>query len=555
MHYRGLAALAALLTLGMVPQAASADDFSSCDGYEAPGRKTDGMTNGAWLWGLATATADIRPDSVILGKSGSEACDRALANAALKSEFWLRRANLLQAKAVHALTIGYYDQAMEALGHSDEIGKADPYFVASLGLGNRAIRALALNGLGRKEEALAEIEAIEKARPWSASMLRLASQLKFEVDEAGGAEAMHAILPLAPENALMLYWQSFVLGDLEKAIGYVPAITWELPKKRGGWTISGELQHQLEMIEQRAELAGSHSFALAMLGRDAEAELVYREAIEDVVDVKAPPPDRGPGRPARKRDIEAWQNRLPFVLKAESSLDLWREATAFVRGVAAREPEEAFASYQSAPIARLPIFPSVLGSLNLVTAEEAAAREQALDEYRKGVESERRKLFVLSGLSGRELLNALPRHLTEKMMPVMKRAGDGFFLSDTGLSKAREGKSDVWTVRFVHKYAPIHVVEEMAMFGAALTALDQGQDSVLVLSRRSAELTTNVSGYYGGGSSYASGYEAQLRVQFVDSARLPPELAGMEWRAIPAKDIVDDLSARYRQSGGITIAW
>jgi hypothetical protein len=217
-----------------------------------------------------------------------------------------------------------------------------------------------------------------------------------------------------------------------------------------------------------------------------------------------------------------------------------------------REPEEAFASYQSARIAVLPIFPTVLGRLNLATPEEAAAREQALDEYRKGVERERRNL---SALSGRELLNALPRHLTEKMMPVMKRAGDGFFLSDTGLSKAREGKSDVWTIRFVHKYAPIHVVEEMAMFGAALTALDQGRDSVLVLSRRSAELTTNVLSYYGSGSSYASGYEAQLRVQFVDSGRLPPELAGMEWRAIPAKDIVDDLSARYRQGGGITIAW
>lgn len=43
------------------------------------------------------------------------------------------------------------------------------------------------------------------------------------------------------------------------------------------------------------------------------------------------------------------------------------------------------------------------------------------------------------------------------MMPVMKPAGGGYSLQ-------------IWTMRFVRKTAPIRVMEELAVFGAALTA-------------------------------------------------------------------------------------
>ena len=94
------------------------------------------------------------------------------------------------------------------------------------------------------------------------------------------------------------------------------------------------------------------------------------------------------------------------------------------------------------------------------------------------------------------------------------------------------------------------------MYGAALTAQREGKDGIVVLSRRSAELTTKIVGYYGEGStSYASGYEAQLRVRLVNSTALPPELAGAEYRVIPASLIIDDMAKRVRAGSGITIAW
>lgn len=549
-----VATWAATAAMFVLPHAASANDFSTCDGFAAPTRKTDGMTEGTWMFGLAKATVDLRATSVVMGERGIEACDRALADPLLLPEQWLRRANLLQAKALHALAASKPDIAIEAAGLSDQTGKADPYFVASLGLGNHAIRALALNDLGRKDEALAEIESVGRAQPWSASMRRLATQLQFKVDPDKAQATFRENVPFAPENARMLYWESFLTGDYATALTYASAISWELPKKRGGWTMSGEQQRTLSMIEERAEFEGSLAFALTMQGRADEAQLVRQGADEDLADAMAEPPERAPGKPAKKQDIAEWKARLPYARKGKTKLDLWTQAAEFIGTVPTLEREAAFRTFATGEMRNLPIFPAVLGKLTLSTPEETATRDLALEQYLKGIAKER---VEATDFTIRELAGMLPKRLTAKMIPVMKPAGDGYFLSDTGLSKAREGKTDVWTIRFVHKTAPIHIVEELAMYGAALTALDQGKDSVVILSRRSAELTTNVIGYYGGGisNSFSSGYEAQLRVQMVNAGQLPPELAGQDYRALPAQAIVDDMSKRYREGGGITIAW
>lgn len=512
------------------------------------------MTEGTWMFGLAKATVDLRATDIVMGDRGIEACDRALADPLLLSEQWLRRANLLQAKALHALAAGKPDIALEAAGLSDETGKADPYFVSSLGLGNHAIRALAFNDLGRKDEALAEIESVGRAQPWSASMRRLATLLQFKVDPDKAQAAFHDNVPYDPENARVLYWKAFLAGEYAKALDYAPTISWELPKKRGGWTMSGEQQRTLAMIEERANFEGSLAFALTMQGRTEEASLVTQGADEDLADAMAEPPERAPGKPAKKQDIADWKARLPYARKGKDKLERWTQAAQLIGEVPTLEQEAAFRTFATGPMRALPILPAVLGRLNLTKPEEIADRDHAIEKYRNDLAKGWIEAF---DFTTRELAQMLPKRLTAKMIPVMKPAGDGYFLSDTGLSKAREGKSDVWTIRFVHKTAPIHIVEELAMYGAALTALDQGKDSVVILSRRSAELTTNMVSYYGGGisSSFSSGYEAQLRVQMVNAGQLPPELAGQDYRVLPAQAIVDDMSKRYREGGGITIAW
>jgi tetratricopeptide (TPR) repeat protein len=548
-----MAAGAAAMALAIASQSARADDFTACDGFAAPTKKTDGMTEGTWMFGLATATVDLRPADMRLSEKGIEACDRALADPLLQPDQWLRRANLQQAKALHAIQIGKPELALEAVGRSDETGKADPFFAVSLGLGNQAIRALALGGLGRKEEALAALEKVSAARPWSASIQRLTTLLQYRIDEPTAEASMRANIVLAPENARLLYWDALLRTDYAAAIGYAPAITWDLPKKRGGWVMDGEVRQRLENVKERAEVTGALAFALTLEGRTQEAALVVQEASDDLAEAMALPPQRPGGKPPKKKDMQDWEARQPYAEAGKRELELWQQAATFVESVPGRPPEAAFEDFTKSPFSQLPIFAAVLKRLNLTTPEQSASRDAAVEQFLKELAAEKRQAMTVNN---RKLAELLPRRLTAKMMPVMKAAGDGYFLSDTGLSRAQEDKSDIWTVRFVHKTAPIHVVEELAVYGAALTAQREGPDSLVILSRRSAELTTNIIGMYGSnGGSFASGYEAQLRVRLVNAATLPPELAGMEYRVLSAKTIIDDMAGRVKAGSGITIAW
>ncbi len=548
-----MAAAAAAAALAIASQPARADDFTTCDGFSAPTKKTDGMTEGTWMFGLATATVDLRPADMRLSERGIEACDRALADPLLQPGQWLRRANLQQAKALHAIQSGKPEVALEATAQSDETGKADPFFAVSLGLGNQAIRALALGQLGRKDEAMAALGKVSAARPWSASIQRLTTLIQFRIDEDAAQDSFVRNIVLSPENANLLYWDAIMRADYAAAIGYAPAITWDLPKKRGGWVMDNEVRQRLESIKERAEVTGALAFALTLEGRTQEAALVVQEANDDLAEAMALPPQRPGGKPPKKRDLQDWETRQPYAEAGKLKLELWQQAATFVQGLPSRPPELAFDAFTKSPISELPIFVSVLKGLNLPQPQQAAERDAAVTQFLNKLAAEKREALRISN---RQLAQLLPRRLTAKMMPVMKPAGDGYFLSDTGLSRAQEDKSDIWTVRFVHKTAPIHVVEELAVYGAAMTAQREGKDSIVILSRRSAELTTNIVGMYGGtSSSFASGYEAQLRVRLVNSASLPPELTGMEYRVLSAKQIIDDMSGRVKAGSGITIAW
>src|SRR5437868_5872517 len=108
---RSIMGLAALSLLA-VPLVARAEpgDFAACDGYAAPGKKSDGITKGTWLWGLATATADFRKVTIAVGARGIAACDTALTDPLLVDAFWLRRAHLLQSKALHQMSARLYTE-------------------------------------------------------------------------------------------------------------------------------------------------------------------------------------------------------------------------------------------------------------------------------------------------------------------------------------------------------------------------------------------------------------------------------------------------------------
>ncbi len=535
-------------------------NFTACDGYAAPTRKVDGITKATWLWGLATETSDIRRSTAIkLGSNGSAACEKALADPLLLPDYWVRRANLLQARALHAFVAGDASLALSLLDESDAIGTAQKTgtFEQSLGLGNLAIRAFIQGEKGDADAARATAARMIALRPWSTTNLRLAAAL---VDRLDSVEVAHQHardrLKYLPGTAGSLAIAHFERGEYAEALAVSALIDFAQPKMRGGWYIEGAKDRDVAIIESRAVIAGMRAYAASAIGNGVLASqlLASARAELDAADiVPKPGPD---GAPPRKSAVEAYARRWPFVSAGRTAITKWEAAIAFAAKVPTMPIDTVFSEYQKGDFKELGITPDILRRMVIPDKTAAAERDKTLQDVIARATKEQR---ARDTLTPSDLAAILPRPETPKMVPVMKPAGDGYFLSDTGLSRARSDEADVWTIRFTHPLASIETVEEMAMIGAAQTAVEQKKDGFVILTSRSFSRTMHVSNTMYGVvlSKYDTndGYEAQLRVRFVDSAALPPPLADMGWRVIKASEVISSLSSKYRRSSGVTIAW
>ena len=216
----GLVGVAAMAAIAAVPAAAAPGDFMACDGYPAPTKKVDGMSKGAWLFGLASRSEDIRRSQSAFGATALSACSAALADPLLLPQYWLRRAHLLQAKATHQIDTGDADGALKSLAESDAAAPAsDLFFERSVMLGNRALRAMADFKLGKKDAALAELDAIDKARPYAGILrqLTLAIRLANEENHERQRLLIRENARLAPSDLNRLFWLSMFYSDFKTA--------------------------------------------------------------------------------------------------------------------------------------------------------------------------------------------------------------------------------------------------------------------------------------------------------------------------------------------------
>lgn len=534
--------------------------FAACDGYGAPTRKVDGMTKSTWLWGLASSTSDIRRStSINLGRAGADACEQALADPMLLPDYWLRRANLLQARALHAFVAGDTDVALRLLDESDALGTAQKSgtFEQSLGLGNLAIRAFIHGEKGDADAARATAARMIALRPWSLSNLRLTSALTDRLDPIDVAQKnARARLKFLPGNAAPLAIAYFERGQYQEALDVAGLIDFALPKMRGGWYIEGAADRDVKIIETRAIIGGMRAYAANAVGNPALASQLLAAARAELDAADTPPQPQADGVPPRKSAVREYNRRLPFINAGRREIAKWEGAIAFAAKVPTMPMESVFSEFMKGGFNELGIQPDILRRMVATDSSAAAERDRTLGEVLARLTQVQRKR---ESLSATDLAALLPRPETPKMVPVMKPAGDGYFLSDTGLSRARSKDADEWTIRFTHPVASIETVEEMAMMGAAQTAIEQKKDGFVILTSRSFARTMHVSNTFYGVvmSQYDTnaGYEAQLRVQFVDSTAMPPELADMGWRVIKAGDVIASLSSKYRRSGGVTIAW
>ncbi|NEX92720.1 hypothetical protein [Caulobacter sp. 17J65-9] len=162
--------MAAVVMAAGAASAKAPDSFNLCDGYDAPTTRGDGVSFEAKMGGLfATYANYIVRRPVDPKASGVAACTAALADPKMKPEYWMRRASLLRARALHQLAGGDRAAALADLdqAYAQAPDPADLYFRRGMGAGIDLVRALVLRLGGDQAGAEALALKVFNERPYS----------------------------------------------------------------------------------------------------------------------------------------------------------------------------------------------------------------------------------------------------------------------------------------------------------------------------------------------------------------------------------------------------
>ena len=521
--------------------AQDAAHFQQCDGYPKPRKSNDGIIVSAGGWvGIGRGAQDIRRGNTgTFAPLAIAACERALADPLLKPEYVIRRANLLQAKAYHQVTLEAWDDALATLASIDAVGldTADPLYQRGIGLGNRLLRALVFVKLDRDAEALAEIESIERDRPYSVSARNTTLKLRLMIapDLDNHIALLRELAPIHPGAAFEGFMTSLSFGRLEDAVDFGSGLAFDLPSNRGNWTVAGEDLFELQVIEAQAEFDGAFAYALAATGdlEGAATRLLAARARLETIMAPLPPPLSG--RRHRKSVIREHEQRIAFGERGKAVLGRWERLTALRREAPDLNLEGLFTRISDFPQGSIPVLPDIVARLG---QEEEATRAEVVRGLLELLQQQR---TAEAAIDTDKFMSALPRPEIPATQVKFRRAADGWMSNHGGFTRREMDGADDWTIRFEDNYASHGTVEEFSMLAAATEARDRGYDGILLQSRRLLERTTNTYGMYSSGS-YNSGREAQLRIRMVKRAELPQDLAGSEWRVLDVAKVLADLS-------------
>ncbi len=533
---RGFVILAAALAVAL-PASADPADFPRCDGYPAPRKKNDGITTASGFLGIGTQTVDMRRGSAAPGKAGIAACEAALADPALLDAHWLRRAHLLQAKALHQIAARGFDDALATLAESDAMGgaHASPLFDLSVGLGNLALRGLALYRLGRRDEAVRTLAAANAARPYSVSVRRLTRDIRLAF-EAGRDTQMALMRADAPFDASLmhpLFWSALLNDDFAGALGYAREVTFDLPRNRGAWRLEGEATRQYALIEERARFDGAVAYALLATGRADAAAARMAAARQDLEDAQTPPEPDSRGR-ISKRDKADYDARVAAAGRADALLDIWELSIAMRKRVAGMALAQAMELLLREENKGIPVITDVLRQAKATNSFEAARLKATVELVDREKDRARQEGLRLDDY---ELARMLPRPEVDGMRPRLGTTG-------FSIREARDG--DTADIAYGSDKASSALVEEAAFLAAANYARDKGADSFVIVTGQLIQRTLTVYGYYySSSSSVPSGYEMRLVVRPVRAASLPDGLKDSGWRLMKVADVRARLAEKF----------
>lgn len=514
--------------------------FSKCDGYQAPS-KADGLTTATWLFGLASRTADQRRSNPGIGAGGVAACDAALADPALQASFVMRRAHLLQAKAMHQIAVGHFDEALASLKESDATGRPEPLFDGSVGEGNRALKAAALYGLGRADQAESVLQELERLRPYATSLRMLASEIRtqFEDDPAKEIAMLEGQAAVNPVAQRRLFWLAMIFDDHAAALRYAPGIRFDKPRERIGWNIENSEAKKYALIEEQAEFSGALAYAQSVSGMSDAADATIREMQATIADWAKPPPQPPEGSQWSKLQRRDFEIRKTTAVMATDKLAEWEVAVtlrAEAKGKTFEEIGELIKTRRPTGLA--------FSSLLALSSVSGPAEKAQLQAFLKEFESRKNAARLQRERLGLEQIVAmLPRPETPAMRPKMQVEGSNILRSDLNGYGIRENEEPgSVTVRFGTATGSVAMADEAVLLAAANYAVKKGKDAFFIDTREVVQRTTYMVGMYAGGGPIPSGYEVRLCVRPVVEASIAQEQRG---RLVRTNAVIADLAPKF----------
>lgn len=563
---RGAGVVAAAAGLALIAQTcavradASSEQYRGCDGYGAASSAGDGMTEWATVllifnppgYGNTSRSGTSR------GAEGIADCDAALAD--LPAKHWRRKVSLLRARALHRLD---QDDASGALSDLDLADAAasmgdDPLFARSLGLGVKYVRALALRRSGREAKGEALALSVEAERPYDrqsvvAAIIALGPKAPKE-DRIALERTLAKLLPTAVDS---LFMGALAGADYKSAIALYGQLTPY--RELGEVNISNGQQRERQMREFaleeyfHASRAGAYAFALAALGREADARAALADARTKLSADTQPPPPLDPSLSSteharetayREEDVA---NRKKVAELAGQTIDQWQSRVDMRLVLSSGDIARALAALKASQLKRGWPEQTMLDEILQRLAKTDAASRSAAQALRtsiadSGEEPSLETLF--KALPEPETADRVPPYVEAKK-PFLAMTGSQADLDAEGYrSRGPDGRGVV-TVGFRGDRGTASMIEEMALLRAADMARQQGRTKILIVDRRDTAFWISTTYYGTPVRADPDGFQTELDVLLTNASSLPSEFVGQEWRLLDADEVYNALAPFY----------
>lgn len=557
----------ALLSLLAEPACAEAEkvdlsaQYLGCDGFYAASDASDNMTTFAGILSLYNLPAFAGTHTVPtnFGASAVADCDRVLA--AIPAKHWMRKVNLLRARALHHLEARSPQDALADIDAAEAAaaGKGDAYYLHSLGWSLDIVRAYALRRAGDQPKASALALAALQRNPFN--RLNVVAALEAIGPDASASDirtVQLAITQLAPVVIGALFSDALKTGRYDEVLKLHSQLT--PPEEIGQVRISGYDQAGRNWRNFRtgvifwASCDGAYAYALAASGRNDEAIAAISAARARLEKDTQPPP---PLSEKQAKDNEAValhtgdvDIRVQSAQEGKGYIDKWERWVQMRIAASQGKGDLVFAALNDK---------SLPGDWTTVDLVETLRNTLAPAERTKlpSTLALQQKLLLsahkdVPDVAPIDLLRVLPEAETSRRVPSYSEGASPWFghsetaIIGEGYRVSEAASIGVDTIGFRGDGTePQAVIEEMALLCAADQARRKGKTGLIIVGRQDIESTLTRTVYGRAVSTQPHGFETVLKVVFVDPTSLPDQFKDGAWRVLDVNAIYSALAPLY----------